>query len=113
MGKLKTVPFSITAAAGEDKKHSIYTNEFAKIRTKEIEIITESGTRDVLFISLYYGDMKMSPVTGEWTSDGVKLVDKPDVVYYRGDSVLLRVRNTDTANPHFVYGSLEFEVEEE
>ena len=113
MGRRLVIPFNIDAPAGDDSKHELWEVEYSKVRTKEIEIIPESGTRGVLFMSLYYGDMKVSPAEGEWTSDGTKLKDYPDVPYFRGDKILMRVRNTDTANPHFVYGTLEVEVEEE
>jgi len=113
MGRRLIIPFNIDASAGSDEKHEIWEVVYSKIRTKEIEIIPESGTRGVLYCSLYYGDMKIAPETGEWTSDGTKLKDYPDAIYFRGDKILLRVRNTDTANPHFVYGTLEVIVEEE
>jgi len=109
MSKRIVVPIAIEAPADSDEKYELWTVDRAKVKTKEIELHFESGVMNVLYASLYYGDMKVSPKVGEWTSDGGRIVDYPDAVYYRGDKVLLRVRNTDTANPHKVWGTLELE----
>ena len=103
------IPIAVEAAAGSDEYIELWTVDRAKVKTKEIELHFESGVMNVLFTSLYYGDMKVAPVTGEWTADGGRIVDYPDAVYYRGDKVLLRVRNTDATNPHKVWGTLELE----
>ena len=48
-------------------------------------------------------------VAGEYTGDGGRVRDVIQVHYFRGDQIKLRVRNTDTANSHYVVGSLELE----
>jgi len=111
--KRLVIPIAIEAPADSDKKHELWKVTFPRVRVREIELHFESGVLNVLFASLYYGDMKVSPETGEWTSDGGRIVDYPDAVYYRGDNILLRVRNTDTTNPHKLWGSIELEVEGE
>ena len=103
------IPIAVEAAAGSDSYVELWTVDRAKVKVKEIELHFEDGTLNVLFASLYYGDMKVSPTYGEWTSDGGKTVDYPDVIYYRGDKIRLRVRNTDSANPHKLWGTLELE----
>ena len=113
MGVRFTVPFAIEAGADSDSKYELYEVEFPKVRTKEIELHFESGVMNVLFVSLYYGDMKVAPQTAEWTADGGRIVDYPDALYFRGDKILLRVRNTDTTTSHKVWGSIELEVEED
>jgi len=113
MKRRLVIPIAIEADAGSDTKHELWTVDFPKVRTKEIELHFESGVLNVLFASLYYGDMKVAPRTGEWTSDGGRIVDYPDALYFSGDKVLLRVRNTDTTNAHKLWGTLEVEVEEE
>jgi|GEM_PF-6856990 len=111
MGKRIIVPIAIEASADSDNYHELYTVKNAKIKAKEIELHFESGVMNVLYASLYYGNKKVAPKQGEWTADGGVIRDYPDAIYYRGDKILLRVRNTDTANPHKVWGSLELEKE--
>ena len=113
MGRRITVPIAISADPGSDKYYELWEVDFPKVRTDEIELHFEDGVMNVLFASLYYGDMKVAPETGEWTSDGGVIRDYPDIVYYRGDKIRLRVRNEDTANPHKIWGTLELEEEEE
>jgi len=104
-----TVAFNIEAPAGSDAFYSLYTVQEDKVIVREIELVFESGTRGVLFASLYYGDMKVAPKEGEYTGDAGRFRDEVNVDYYRGDAVKLRVRNTDTVNPHYLVGSLEVE----
>jgi len=111
-GKPIVIPIAIEAPADSDKYYELWKVTRPKVRVREIELQFEDGTLNVLFASLYYGNMKVAPETGEWTSDKGRLRDYPDAVYYSGDKIKLRVRNTDTANPHKVWGTLEL-VEEE
>jgi len=113
MSKKIVVPIAIEADPSQDKYHELWTVNRPKVKVKEIELHFENGTMNILFASLYYGDMKVAPETGEWTSDGGRIVDYPDALYYRGDKILLRVRNTDATNPHKVWGTLELEEVEE
>lgn len=107
MAKKIIVPIAIESPAGSDDYYDLWVVDRAKVRTTEIELHFESGTLNVLFASLYYGDKKVAPVTGEWTSDGGVIRDYPDAVYFRGDKIRLRVRNTDTVNSHKLWGTLE------
>ena len=113
MGKRITVPIAIEAPANSDSKYILWKVDYPAVVVKEIELVFESGTFNVLFASLYYGDMKVAPRVGEYTSLGGVIRDKVDVPYFKGDPILLRVRNTDSANPHKLSGSLEVEVVEE
>jgi len=103
------IPIVVEAPAASDDYYTLWVVDRDKVKTNEIELHFEAGTLNVLFASLYYGDMKVSPETGEWTADGGTIRDYPDAVYFRGDKILLRVRNTDTANPHKLWGTLELE----
>jgi len=105
-----TVPIAINADPSSDAKYELYEVKEPCVRVREIELSFESGTFNVLFASLYYGNMKVAPRVSEYTSNGGRLRDRVDVLYYRGDKVLLRVRNTDSTNAHYLSGSLELEV---
>jgi len=105
-----TVPIAINAPASSDQKYVVYSVKEAEVRVREIELAFESGTFNVLFASLYFGDMRVAPRVGEYTSDGGRIRDRVNVPYYRGSQILLRVRNTDTTNAHYLSGSLELEV---
>ena len=104
-----TVPINVTAPADSDSFYSLYTVREAHVVAREIELSFESGVHDVLFASLYYGDLKVAPTVGEYTGDGGRVRDVIQVHYFRGDQIKLRVRNTDTANSHYLVGSLELE----
>ena len=104
-----TVPINVTAPADSDSFYSLYTVREAHVVAREIELSFESGVHDVLFASLYYGDLKVAPKTSEYTGDSGRVRDIIEVHYYRGDQVKLRVRNTDTANSHYLVGSIELE----
>jgi len=104
------IPFYFNVAAGADVKKELWTVTRPCIRLREIELYFESGAREVLFISLYYGDMKIAPIKGEWQGSIGMLRDVIDGLYFRGDKILMRTRNTDAVNPHWFWGSLEIEV---
>jgi len=103
------IPFYFNVAAGTDAKEVLWTVTLPCVRLREIELYFESDAREVLFISLYYGDMKIAPIKGEWQGSLGLLRDTIDGFYYRGDKILMRTRNTDTVNPHWFWGSLEIE----
>ena len=112
MGKRIVIPFAINADPSSDRYHELWTVDKAKVVAKEIELHFENGAMDLLYASLYYGDMKVAPKTGEWTANGGRIVDYPDAVYYSGDKVILRVRNVDDTYSWALWGTIEFEVEE-
>ena len=103
------IPIAVEVAAGADTFVELYTVEDAKVRIKEIELHFPAGAMNYVFLSLYYGNMKKAPRTGEWTGDNGKIKDFPDITYYRGDTILLRARNTHTTDSFKVWGTLELE----
>jgi len=110
MGRRMSIPIAIEAPANSDQKYELWKVDYPAVVVKEIELSFESGTFNVLFASLYYGEMKVAPLKGEYTSVGGVIRDKVDVPYFEGDPILLRVRNLDSANPHKLSGSIEIEV---
>jgi len=103
------IPFYFNVAAGADSKEILWTCTLPQIKLKEIELYFEEGAREFLFISLYYGNMKIAPITGEWQGSLGLLRDVIDGLYFRGDKIYMRIRNTDAVNPHWFWGSLEIE----
>jgi len=103
------IPFYFKVDAGADVKKELWTVTRPCVRLREIELYFESDAREVLFISLYYGDMKIAPIKGEWQGSLGMLRDTIDGLYFRGDKILARMRNTDAVNPHWFWGSLEIE----
>ena len=104
-----TVPIAISADPSSDQKYELYQVKESKVIVREIELVFQSGTFNVLFASLYYGNMKIAPRVSEYTLISGVLRDRVNVPYFRGDKILLRVRNTDTTNTYNVAGSLELE----
>lgn len=109
MGKIKSVAYVETVDAGADEKRSIYRVKEGKIRVIKFTTIAQSGALGYLYISIYRGDEQVIPTRNEITCDLAQLTVDADVEYYRGEDVLMRVRNT-SANALAVQGILTYEV---
>jgi len=111
--KRHVIPFYFSVPAGADIKRELWTVTLPCIRLKEIELYFEDGAREALLISLYYGEMKIAPIKGEWEGYRGFLRDTIDGLYFRGDKILMRMKNRDGYTPHWFWGSLEIEEVEE
>jgi len=113
MSKKITIPIQHEQPPASWRFYDIYTVDKSKVILKEIELIFQPGAFRKLYAAFYYGDMKVAPEVGMYTGDGGKIVDHPDVVYYSGDKIRLKLVNYDTSNSYYIWGSVELEVEEE
>jgi len=104
------IPFAFRVSAGTvGEKKELWLVDRAKVKTKEIELHFPSGALNALRAELYYGDMKVAPETGYWTGDNGTIRDYPDVIYYRGDKIILLVRNYHPTDDFILWGTLEVE----
>lgn len=106
----RIIAYNITVPAGGDIKQTVYTVKSDKMKLTRWVFVSEAGALGYVWASLYYGDMKIAPEEGELSTDKFVLDVWLDTTFYRGDKVVMRLRNT-SANNLPVYGFLEF-VEE-
>ena len=106
----KIIAYNYEIPAGADEKKTVYTVREDKIILRRWVYISEAGALGYIWGSLYYGDRKIAPEKGELSTDKFVLDVNLDMPFYRGDEVVLRLRNTSN-NKLPVYGFLEFEVE--
>jgi len=78
---------------------SIYKVPNGKIiELQKIQIIDPSGTNGEVYISLWYGDLKVAPDVDYWEGDSGKIEDCLKVKYYSGDDVMVWYKNVNTTN---------------
>ena len=91
-----TIPYHLTASAGDSGFVEIYTVDPArKLTTVKIQVAFPIGTYGELQLALYYGNSKVIPHTGYWTGDGVVFVDEMKATWQGGDVIKLYYNNTN------------------
>jgi len=66
------------------------------IELRKIQLIVPAVVNGELYISLWYGDLKVAPNTDYWHGDDGKIEDCLKTRYYSGDDVMVWYKNVNT-----------------
>jgi len=103
-----SIPYHLTASAGESGFKTLYTVLGGKrLNIKKVTVAFPAGTYGELEVALYYGLRKVWPKDGYLTGDNMSFKKSVDLWWHSEDPVLLYYNNRNTTEARECYVNLE------
>ena len=104
MGRPYTAVTHITASAGAESNHTVFTVPSGRrFKLKTLLVLFPAGTYGELEISIYKGSQKMVPDQGVITGDNVLVALETERAWDGGQDVVAHYKNTNTTEARECY----------